>query len=80
MRLKLRAEEIGISNIEWINGQIIISADSSNKFDSNRILKKIQDPKDPLSIDREQRLCYPTSLLQGEEMFKKTSNLIDSLR
>ena len=80
MRLKLRAQEIGISNLEWINGQIIISADISNKFDSNRILKRIQDPKDLLSIDRDQRLCYPTSLLQGEEMFQKTSKLIDSLR
>ena len=80
MRLKLRAQEIGISNLEWINGQIIISADISNKFDSNRILKRIQDPKDLFSIDRDKRLCYPTSLLQGEEMFQKTSKLIDSLR
>lgn len=79
MLLRLKAQKAGISVLEWVEGKFRVSVETPNSLNSHLIVKRIQDPHDQLFLDREQRICYPSPLLSGEEMFRKASALIESL-
>jgi transcription-repair coupling factor (superfamily II helicase) len=79
LRLKLRARKAGVACVDWARGELILSVDDRGRIDPERLMKRIRDPKDPLHLDRDQRLRERVQAQPGPALFEAAHALLASL-
>ncbi|NNL84545.1 MAG: transcription-repair coupling factor [Myxococcales bacterium] len=79
LELKICARDAGIACVDFAGGELILTADDQGRIDPTRLLRRIEDPRDPLRMSRDHKLCARVGVGPGPALFEAAKKLIRGL-
>ncbi len=79
VELKICARDAGIACVDFGGGELFLTPDDHGRIDPTRLLRRIEDPKDPLRMTRDQKLSMRVDCKPGPELFELARDLIRGL-